>query len=76
MAKKGKSRHDSGIPKKIFTQQIIGVLNDNPDQGFNYKQIAKRLNISDESQKRIISEILIDLTNRDLPRKFTRVNTK
>jgi ribonuclease R len=66
MAKKGKEKKKAGIPKKILTQQIIGILNDNGDQAFNYKQIAKKLNISDESERRMISEILRDLTKQGL----------
>ena len=66
MAKKGKGRQDSGIPKKILTEKILGILNDNPGQGLNYKQIAKRLNISGESDRRMISEILRELTKQGL----------
>jgi ribonuclease R len=66
MAKKGKGRQNSGIPKKILTEQIIGILNGNAEQSFNYKQIAKRLNITDESGRRMISEVLRDLTKQGL----------
>ena len=66
MSKKAKGRQESGIPKKILTEQIIGILNNNPDQGFNYKQVAKRLNISDESERKMIGEIFSDLTKTGL----------
>ena len=49
MAKRGKEKKRTDIPKKILTEQIIDILNDNADQPFNYKQISKKLNISDES---------------------------
>jgi len=66
MAKRGKEKKKAGIPKKILTEQIIGILNDNAGQAFNYRQIAKRLHISDESERRMISEILHDLTQQGL----------
>jgi ribonuclease R len=66
MAKKGKGRQNSGIPGKILTEKVLGTLNNNPGQGFNYKQIAKRLNINDESDRRLISEILRELTKQGL----------
>ena len=66
MAKKGKGRQNSGIPKKILTEKILGTLNNNPGQGFNHKQIAKRLNINEESDRRMISEILREITKQGL----------
>ena len=66
MSKKGKTRQDSGIPKKILTEKILGVLNSNPGQGLNYKQIAKRLNIDEDSDRRMISEILREIAKQGL----------
>ena len=66
MSKKGKGQHNSGIPQKILTEKILGILNDNPGQGFNYKQIAKRLNINDAGDRRMISEILRNATKQGL----------
>ena len=66
MVKKGRGRQESGIPKKILTEKIFGLLNDNPGQGFNYKQIAKRLNINGDSDKRMVSEILKETSKQGL----------
>jgi len=66
MAKRGRDREKGGIPKKILAEQIIGILNDNDSQPFNYRQIAKRLNISDDSERKTISEILRDLSKQGL----------
>jgi ribonuclease R len=66
MSKKGKSRENSGIPKKILTEKILGVLNGNAGQALNYKQIAKRLNINEDSERRMISEILREITKQGL----------
>ena len=47
-----------------MTEQILSVLSKSPEQGFNYKQIAKRLNITDSRRKQMISDILKDLTSQ------------
>jgi ribonuclease R len=64
MSKKGKSGAGSGITKEILTPQILAALNKSPDQGFNYKQIAKRLNITDSPSRQLISDILKDLAKQ------------
>jgi DNA-binding NarL/FixJ family response regulator len=62
---KGKGRKRSGLSKESVTEQILSILSKSPQQGFNYKQIAKRLNISDPSEKQMISEILKELTIKE-----------
>jgi ribonuclease R len=64
MSKKGKSKSDSGFSRESLNGQILALLAKTPDQGFNYKQIAKRLNITDAPGKQIISDILHDLVRQ------------
>jgi ribonuclease R len=64
MSRKGKGRKGSGISRESATEQIFSILSGSPQQGFNYKQIAKRLNINDPSDKQMISEILKDLVKK------------
>ena len=64
MSKKGKGKQSSGISRETLTGQILATLNKSPEQGFNYKQIAKRLNITDASEKQMISDILRELTKQ------------
>ncbi len=66
MSKKGKGKKKSGITPESVKDQILSILSQNPKQAFNYKQIAKRLNISDPSEKQMISEILRNLKKQDL----------
>jgi ribonuclease R len=66
MSKKGSSRQDTGVPKKILTEKILGILNGNSGQALNYKQIAKRLNINENSERRMISEILREISKQGL----------
>jgi len=62
--KKDKGGKRSGISRESATEQIVTILSGSLQQGFNYKQIAKRLNINDPSEKQMISEILRELTKK------------
>jgi ribonuclease R len=64
MSKKGRGKKSNGISRETLTEQVLSVLSKNPEQGLNYKQIAKRLNISDPQSKEMISGILGDLTGQ------------
>ena len=64
MSKKGGGKKGSGISGEMLTGQILTTLAKSPEQGFNYKQIAKRINITDSSAKQMILDILQDLTKK------------
>ncbi len=64
MSHKGKGKHRSGISKESLTGQVISVLSNSSEKGFNYKQVAKRLNLSDAPSRQMISDILDDLTKQ------------
>ena len=66
MSKKRKKDADSNISKEELTSQIKSVLSESPEHGLNYKQISKRLNISDPFTRKFISEILRDLTKDNI----------
>ena len=61
MSKKGKTNGGSGASRQSLTEQIVATLTKSPDQGFNYKQIAKRINVTDTPGKQMVSDILRDL---------------
>ncbi|HLP72044.1 MAG TPA: ribonuclease R [Bacteroidales bacterium] len=64
MGHKGKGKRNSGISKESLTEKIIATLSKGSEKGLNYKQISKRLNITDNSARELIIEILDDLTAR------------
>ncbi len=64
MSKKGNDKKQSGIPKETLTGQILAALTKSPDQGFNYKQISKRLNITGSYDQQQVSDILRELTKK------------
>jgi len=64
MTRKDRKKKNSGISSEQATEQILSFLSRGPQQGFNFKQIAKRLNINDPSEKQILSEVLRTLQGK------------
>jgi len=62
--KKGRGGKRSGISREAVTEQILTILSKSSQQGFNYKQISKRLNINEPSEKQMVSEILRELAKK------------
>ncbi len=50
--------------RDALTNQVIGEFTNRPSQTFNYKQLAKRLNIKDVSSRRQIIPILEHLAEK------------
>jgi hypothetical protein len=67
---KGKGKKGAGLSRESATEQITNILSKSPELGFNYKQISRRLNITDPSEKRMISEILRELTKKGSVREI------
>jgi len=65
MSKRNNRNKRSGISREGLTEHIKTVLSDSPQQTFNYKQISKRLNIDDQSEKLTVSEILKELAKKE-----------
>lgn len=55
---------NSGISRETLTAQILATLGKSPDQGFNYKQIAKRINVTDTPSIQMVSDILRSLSGK------------
>ena len=64
MSSKGKKNKRQGAPNDELTRQVISVLSGTPQQAFNYKQISKKLNINDSSERRMVSNILRELAGK------------
>jgi ribonuclease R len=64
MTHKEKGKHGSSISRESLTAQILATLNKSPDQGYNYKQIAKRINVTDAPGKEMVSDVLKELVKQ------------
>lgn len=62
MTRKKEGKRDPGLSKESLVGQILATLTKSPDQGFNYKQIAKKLNITDAPGRELVQEILREQT--------------
>jgi ribonuclease R len=67
MSKKKKENSEGfQINKKSLTTAILGIFSASPEQSFNYKQLSKALSIKDNHGKRLISEVLYELTHQEV----------
>lgn len=64
MSRKGQGKGNSGISRENLTGSILATLTKSPEQGFNFKQIAKRINITDGVSKKLVSDILRELCKK------------
>ncbi len=69
--KKGKKK-SFGMNKQMLTNKIIGLFTNNPTKLFNYKQIAKRFEIKDDSIKGLITAILYELRDSGILVEISR----
>lgn len=69
--KKGKKK-SLGMNKQMLTNKIIGLFTNNPTKLFNYKQIAKRFEIKDDSTKGLITAILYELRDSGILVEISR----
>ncbi len=69
---KKKSKKSFGMNKQMLTNKIIGLFTNNPTKLFNYKQIAKRFEIKDDSTKGLITAILYELRDSGILVEISR----
>jgi ribonuclease R len=60
--KKRKKKKSATFNKKSLTNGILGLFSNNPKKTFNHKQISKHLQITDTSTRKLVVEILDELT--------------
>lgn len=64
MAKKKKAKKGEGFNKNMLMKSVMGIFSSDPSKSLNYKQIAKQLGAKDSTSKRLISEVLYELTDQ------------
>ncbi len=70
---KGKSRGQKRVQQIIeIEENVKGILNNNAGKSFNYKQIAKLLNINDEEKRRELLKILDKLASQGIVKETRR----
>ncbi len=66
MAKKKRKDDEHIYSKKSLAKAILGIFSAHPTHAQNYKQIAKTLGIKDGQGKRLITEVLYELTYQEI----------
>jgi ribonuclease R len=64
MSRKGRSKRKGGVSAEKLTELILSTLNGKPGQTFNYRQLAKLLDIGEAAEKQMVSQILQDLVQQ------------
>ncbi len=72
MSRKGKTKSNSGLTDGLLTEQIITTLTKSPDQGFNFRQVARKLNLVDSSALQMVSDTLKELTKQGRVQEISR----
>jgi ribonuclease R len=62
---RNKKNKKKGIDKKELSNSILAVFSAHPKKIFNYKQLSSALLITDAAEKRLITEILYQLKEKD-----------
>jgi ribonuclease R len=64
MSHKGKGKHHGGVSKESLKEQVINHLSKGSEKGYNYKQLAKKMNLEDTESRQAVSDILHELTSQ------------
>ena len=66
MNKKKRGNKKTDLSFGNFKQRIAKLLANNPQQSFNYKQISKRLNLTERSERAIIPDVMRNMAKAGL----------
>ncbi len=65
MGRKKSGNRNKGISKKELTNSILAVFSQHPKRIYNYRQISAHLLITGAAEKRLISEVLNELKEKE-----------
>jgi ribonuclease R len=72
MARKGKKKIKQAYTRDSLLNAVMGVFTNNPFQTFNYKQVSRKLEITDSHNKRLVSQAMDHLHDHgDLAEIYT-----
>lgn len=60
--KKNKNNH-TNLNKKALTNSVVDIFTKNPNKSYNYKQLSNLLLITENSEQKLINEVLANLKN-------------
>ncbi len=72
MRKRRKEQGSTRLRKNDLLRNITAVFTDNPQKTYNYKQISNQMEITSDSQRAFINELLYQLRDEDLLTEISR----
>ena len=72
MRKRRKEQGSTRLRKNDLLRNITTVFTDNPQKTYNYKQISNQMEITSDSQRAFINELLYQLRDEDLLTEISR----
>jgi ribonuclease R len=72
MSRKGRSKNKQSIPDTSLADQIIKALSNVPDEGINYRKLARKLNLTDSFAMDMVSDTLKELTEQGRVQEVSR----
>ena len=72
MRKRRKEQGSTRLRKNDLLRNITAIFTDNPQKTYNYKQISNQMEITSDSQRAFINELLYQLRDEDLLTEISR----
>ncbi len=72
MRKRRKEQGSTRLRKNDLLKNITAIFTDNPEKTFNYKQISSLMEITSDSQRTFINELLCQLRDEDMLTEISR----
>lgn len=72
MSKRNKNSGSTRVRKTDLIRNISNIFSENPEKTYNYKQISTLLNITSESQRVFVNQLLYELADEDYLKEISR----
>ena len=72
MSKRNKNSGSTRVRKTDLIRNISNIFSENPEKTYNYKQISTLLNITSDSQRAFVNQLLYQLAEEDFLKEISR----
>jgi ribonuclease R len=72
MSRKGRTKNKPVVNSGSLTEQIIRTLSNSPEGGINYRQLSRKLGLTDSSAMETVADLVKDLTEQGKIQEVSR----
>ncbi len=72
MSRKGRTKNKPVVNTGSLTEQIIRTLSNSPEEGINYRQLSRKLGLTDSSAMETVSDLVKDLAEQGKIQEVSR----